>query len=1070
MTAWLFLAAYTFSGLAGLVYEVTWVRTLTLYMGHSTAATSTVVAAFMGGMAAGAAIGGRIASRMTPRAALIGYAVLEAVVVLLAIAMPFELRAVMPVLKWAYNDGTPGALFPTARLVLCVAVLIPPTAALGATFPFGVRWFVAASDRAGQFAGRLYAANTTGAAVGTLAAGFVLIPAIGVRGTTLVGVAASVLAIGAVLLIARIARTTEDRESAEHAQRRKKVRHKGHKEQMSLVDVRPRRWPAAVVLACTGFATFLYEITWSRVFATLIGPTTYAFAATVTGLIGGLAVGSAFGSVLVGRIRRPELPLALALIAAALAASWSSAYAGGLPVAFARDFAASAQSFDQQLFGHAVLAGALVAPAAVALGVAFPLALEMAGRNPAEAGSHEKHEQVAERLGTVYAVNTMASVAGSLTAGFLALPLLGFQNTLRLADSVLIGGAAIVLVASVLTLGARVIGLTAAVAAAGLVLASSPWDRALLASGGYKYAVHVPKGLDVPTALKAGTVLFYREGPTGIVSVKRLTGTLSLSIDGKVDASTGGDMLTQKTLAQLPLLLHGHARTVGIIGLGSGVTLASALTHPVESVDVVEISPEVVAASRLFAADNHNALDDPRTRLILGDGRSHLALSERQYDVIISEPSNPWMAGVAALFTRQFFEAARRRLAPGGIICQWAHTYDISDQDLRSIVATFASVFPNGTMWLVGDGDLLLVGSSDPLDERLANIQAGWNRAGVAADLGRASMRDPFSLLSLLVGGPKQVAAYGSGAALQTDDRMALEFSGPQAINNSGATAVNTTTLRQLQAAGDRPDLVSRILADAGAGEWRNRGAMMLAADAYEIAYQDYTNAARLDRTDATALAGLVRTAVASHHEAEAATLLKSLAGESSVPAPRIALSKLLAATGGFDEALNTARAAALAAPADPAALEQLASLYAERGDPVGLDPVVDTLQRLFPNRPMTSYYAAASSFLHERLPAALARAQEAVEKDPQHAASHNLLGAIHASLGQAAEARTAFQAALRLDARDSTTYTNLALLELSSGRSSQAADLFSEALSLDPSSEAARQGLARAAAIQAAR
>lgn len=244
----------------------------------------------------------------------------------------------------------------------------------------------------------------------------------------------------------------------------------------------------------------------------------------------------------------------------------------------------------------------------------------------------------------------------------------------------------------------------------------------------------------------------------------------------------------------------------------------------------------------------------------------------------------------------------------------------------------------------------------------------------------------------------------------------------------------------------------------------------MLAADAYDIAYQDYTNAARLDRTDATALAGLVRTAVASHHEAEAATLLKSLAGESSVPAPRIALSKLLAATGGFDEALNTARAAALAAPADPAALEQLASLYAERGDPVGLDPVVDTLQRLFPNRPMTSYYAAASSFLHERLPAALARAQEAVEKDPQHAASHNLLGAIHASLGQAAEARTAFQAALRLDARDSTTYTNLALLELSSGRSAQAADLFSEALSLDPSSEAARQGWARAAAIQAAR
>src|SRR5262249_50805088 len=156
------------------------------------------------------------------------------------------------------------------------------------------------------------------------------------------------------------------------------------------------------------------------------------------------------------------------------------------------------------------------------------------------------------------------------------------------------------------------------------------------------------------------------------------------------------DMLTQKLLAHLPLLLHPDPRRTAVIGLGSGVTLGAALRHGVTQVDVVEISPEVVEAAALFERDNSGALHDPRTRLILADGRPHLQLSDARYDAIISEPSNPWMAGVASLFTKEFFRAARGRLAPGGIICQWAHTYDLSAADLRSIAATFSSVFQNG--------------------------------------------------------------------------------------------------------------------------------------------------------------------------------------------------------------------------------------------------------------------------------------------------------------------------------------------------------------------------------------
>jgi spermidine synthase len=558
--------------------------------------------------------------------------------------------------------------------------------------------------------------------------------------------------------------------------------------------------------------------------------------------------------------------------------------------------------------------------------------------------------------------------------------------------------------------------------------------------------------------------LYYREGPTGIVTVKQTAGTMSLAIDGKVDASTSSDMLTQKALAHLPLLLHGQARKVGIIGLGSGVTLASALTHPIEAADVIEISPEVVEASAFFADYHRGALDDRRTRLILGDGRSHLALSAGQYDVIVSEPSNPWMAGVAALFTREFFEALRARLNPEGVVCQWAHAYDISDRDLRSIVRTFAAVFPQGTMWLAGDGDLLLIGSKSkaPLDSRLDHVSAGWTPA-VAADLAGVSVHSSATLLSLFVGGPAELTKYGGTAAIQTDDRMALEFSGPRAVNSAEATS-NAAALRALLDDGRLPAVIARVRASADAAFWRDRGAMMSGAGAHDVAYHDFSIAARLDPSDAGALAGLVRAAVALHREADTAAALRTLASANPrATAPRIALSTLEASTGEHSAAVAAAQAACQIEPIQKEALAQLASLYADAGDVANLERVVAQLTRWFPDWATTRYYDGAARFMRGDLAAASALAAQAIALDATRAESHNLLGAVQASRGEPAAARATFLAALGLDPRDSATYINLALLELSAGNGSGAAARFAEALSLDPASDTAREGLARA-------
>ena len=1067
---WLFLAAYTCSGLAGLVYEVGWTRLLTLYMGHTTAATSTAVAAFMGGMAVGAALGGRFASRLSARRALLAYVALESFVVLMAIVIPFELPALRPLLAWSYRDGAPGALFPAVRLFFCFSSLLPPTIALGATFPVAVRWFVASPLHPGRAGGGLYAANTAGAAIGALAAGFALMPALGMTGTTLVGIVASVLAI---VMVLELVRRDARRPDAAHQARVDQLTGQSGSPPVQKRTARSARRAsvadsglspagnlrlAATIVALTGFATFLFEIAWTRLFAMIVGPSTYAFSGTLAAFISGTAGGAAVGSMLAGRSRRPAFVLALALAGAAVAAGWACSFAGGsLPKLVVAELAGSPQSFESLLFRHALVAAALIVPTATALGVAFPLALELSG---------DRHQPAARRLGTVYAVNSLASVAGALVSGFVALPLIGLQHTLQLASVLLVAGAVTVLVWGSLSRATRVTAFAAAMLALGVLVASPPWDRELLASGIYKYTRDVPRGSDLETALKAGRLLYYREGAVATVSVKRLTGTLSLSVDGKVDASTSsGDMLTQKLLAHLPLLLHGNPRRVCIIGLGGGVTLEASLIHPIASADIVEISPEVVEASRYFARENHDALSDPRAHLVVGDGRSHVLLSSGAYDVIISEPSNPWIAGIAALFTREFFTALRGRLAPGGILCQWAHTYDISDRDLRSIAATFASVFPNGTMWLVGGGDLLLVGSNDSAEIPLANIARGWQRPGVAADLSGVSVLEPFALWSLYVGGRSELARYGKGAALQTDDRMALEFSGPRALY-SGETQVNNARLGELLSRADAPPAIAAAFRDATAANWRNRGAMMLKADAYAAAYQDYTTALKLDPGDTAALDGLVRAAAATHKEADAVALLRAVvAGRPRMTAAWIALSRILAASGSFDEALSAAKEGASITPMDEAAVEQLASIYADAGDGARLEPVVQALEHFFPDRPAYSYYAAASAFLGGRLRDALRLAEQASRLDPKRAAAHNLLGAIHANLGETQAAGDAFEAALELDPRDSATYTNLGLLHLTSHDPASAAAFFAEALSLDPGSSAARDGLARARA-----
>jgi spermidine synthase len=1051
---WLFLFAYACSGFAGLVYEVSWTRLLTLYLGHTTAAASAVVSAFLGGLAVGAAVGGRFIGRLTRRQGLQIYIALECVVIVAALALPLELAALTPLLERAYQNGAPGVTFVGLRLLACVVMIFVPATALGATFPAAAQWFAASAARPARDGAWLYALNTAGAAVGAILAGFILIPAIGLKATLWVAMASTAVAACAAWIAGRGDRADSVvRPPAQSHARRRRV------EVADRIDREPARrrgWLAAMVLGVSGFAALVHEIAWTRILALVLGPTIYAFAATLAAVIAGAAFGAAIGAWLLGRARNPANWLGVALALATLSTAVTYSLAGSeIPRRAALQAAAADTSPADPLWQGVWLTALLILPSAVCLGAAFPLALAASGATADDAS---------QRFGLVYAVNTLGSVAGSLAAGFLLIPRLGLQATLVILSACLAAAALAALVwmaraAAVRASGALLVGLSAA-----WIAMSPPWDRELLASGAYLYAPFVPADLDLETQLRAGTLLYYREGASSTVTVKKLTGTTTLAVDGKTDASNRGDMLTQKLAAHLPLLLHDEPREIGIIGLGSGVTLASALRHPVSRVDVIEISPEVVEASAFFEKENGQALRDPRTRLIVGDGRSHLALSRQRYDVIVSEPSNPWIAGVAALFTREFFQAARERLAPGGLLCQWANAYTIDDRDLRAIVGTFASVFPDATVWLVGNEDVLLVGSSSgpPVADRLEAVARHWSRAAVRDDLTASAVLEPFSLLSLFVGGPPEIARYADGTSSLTDDRMALEFSGPRDMHRRDGTE-NSAALTALLPAGSGPPAIARAYASAGAREWRNRAAMMARRDAHGVAFDDFTRAFTLDPTDASTLDGLVRTAILLGRAEEArSTIQARTSGLTATAARLVAISKLQAASGAPAAALATAREAARITPPVLGAFEQVAALVADAGDLAGLDAAVVALEAAAPGHLVGRYYAAVLALLRDRPADAARLGEEIVARDRTYAPVYDLVGAAYTRLDRPDEARRAFETSLTLDARDSTAYTNLGLLALAAGDRPRARNYFAEALWLEPQSSTARAGLAR--------
>ena len=779
----LLYACFFASGAAGLILEVVWSKYLSFLLGNSIYGVSTVVAAFLGGLGIGATLGGRLAARTGEP--LLLYARLELIVALMGLLSPLAYLAARPIFASlnALFLGH-GAAFLFLRFLVLFAALLVPTIAMGASLPLLVSDFARRDAKGSAPAvARLYSVNTAGAVAGVAAAGFLAIPALGLWKTAALAAAIDLAVVLAILLARPPAPLAAAREgsAADPAPDARGQKFPGF----------PREAPARArwilpIFAISGFTAILYEVAWTRILAVPFGGMVYAFSAILAIYLVGIALGASVAARLLRYVRAPVALFGLLQGILAAAVALGSRLFDRIPHWEATAIAASMGSTWRLLLGEVGIAARIILPASLALGALFPTAVAVYQLKRREAGAS---------VGTIYAANTVGSIAGSLVTAFLLIPWIGTLRSILLAAGLnaAIGTAALLAGEGrpILRRSAAAILATAAVAFA--VWAVPTWNAErmslglirLLRSHWYGGESLTHRTIDaIGNSPKLERLLFYKEGRAAAVTVIESGGRRALLINGKTDATTGvgEDMAQQVLVGQLPLLmLNAEGKDVCVVGYGSGVTTHAVLTHPIRDALTIELEDAVIEAAPQFRADAGDPLADPRSRLLIEDAGTYLRSTRRAYDVIISEPSNLWIAGMADLFTRDFYRTAASKLRPGGIFCQWVQCYQTSPATLQTIFRTLAGRFPHGQLFFVDkSADLIILASPDrDVSLDLDRLASGLSRPEVARDLARVGVGSLADLLRYYRGRLDRVAAEAGPGPINTDDNGWLEHRAP---------------------------------------------------------------------------------------------------------------------------------------------------------------------------------------------------------------------------------------------------------------------------------------------------
>jgi spermidine synthase len=761
------LVCFFFSGAAGLIDQVVWSKALGLIFGHTAYAVATVLAVFMAGLASGSAWIGRRGDHCNRPVALYGWLELGvAATAAISLAGLAGVRAAY-VAAYPYASGSASALL-ALRFAGSALVLFLPTFLMGGTLPVLVRGLTRNAADLGARLSRLYWINTAGAVAGTFAAGFLFLPSLGLRRTLGISVSLN-LAAGALALI--LAREEPARILSVEIN------------SPEIGEAPPSSAPSRFFLICFGIvgATAMsYEIGWTRLLSTQLGSSTYAFTLMLGTFLMGIVLGSALYEQWSRRREPRSLTFAVTQTLTALAALAFLVVFTRLIEVLPPILRATHESFRGLVLAQFVTSALAMLPTAVVFGFNFPaVVLLIAGPRSASATG------AGSAVGRAYAWNTLGAIMGAIASGFWLMPRLGSFHLLAATAGVNLALAAAISFKSAQRRSWKILAVAGNIllllAAAFIGFSNYFYDPAVASFNTMMYWNLYDRPLTLRENAHALDIVYFRDGLNANISVARTGDYIALRTNGKVDASNH-DATTQLLLGHLGALAHSPRRVL-LVGFGSGMTASALVGYPeLERLDVVEIEPAVVGAAPLLAQLNRNVLLDPRVHVTFDDARNFLFTTREKYDLIISEPSNPWIAGVATLFTREFYAAVQGRLAAGGVFVQWMQAYSLYPEDLRMLFATFLSEFHGATLWHGDAPDLILMAPSPPPGEILQRAQALYGLPRLHEDFAQLGMEDAAGLFGFYLLDDDGLRKFSSGAQINSDDRTLLEYHAPRSL------------------------------------------------------------------------------------------------------------------------------------------------------------------------------------------------------------------------------------------------------------------------------------------------
>jgi spermidine synthase len=763
----LLLLLFAGSGAAALIYEIVWYQLLQLAIGSTAASLGILLATFMGGLC----IGSYLLPRYLPRTQLhpvMVYAVIEAGIALFGLAQLVLIPLIDELYVAGARSGAPGMVL---RAIVCAISLLPPTILMGASLPAIVRWAKGGSNNASWW-GILYGANTLGAVAGSLLAGFYLLRVHDIYVATYVaaGINLSVAALSFLLARGEAAAAASEPAAVVESEDGK------------------RDWPVLIAIACSGASALGAQIIWTRLMGLMFGATVYSFSIILGVFLIGLALGTAFGSMIVRHVQA-RLALGWCLILCALGICWTAwTIAYNIPFWPIDPLLSQGPRYTFQI--DLVRSIWAMLPPLLCWGAAFPLAFAAAkaGRDPGRT------------VGGVYAANTLGAIAGALAVSLVLIPLLGTVGSQRLM------------------LGLTVVG--------GLVMLAPPllkedkWQRSMvltlalcaLAFFGWRIGPVpgelIAYGRRMASEIGYSTILYTGEGRNSSIAISRWNqnGARQFHVSGKVEASSlGMDMRLQRMLGHIPALIHPNPKSVLIVGFGAGVTAGSFTRYnSIDRIRICELEPLIPpTTTQWFGDENYRVAQDKRTQITFDDGRHFMRTTTETFDIITSDPIHPFVKGSAALYSKDYFEMVKARLNPGGIVTQWVPLYESDEASVKSEIATFFEVFPGGMVFANTNGgqgyDVVLVGFKDAGAKiNMDMIQAKLGQAGFAQvneSLQAAQIPSAMSLFGTYAGNDADLKPWLADAAINHDYDMRLQYLAGLALNLNQADPIYRTML-----------------------------------------------------------------------------------------------------------------------------------------------------------------------------------------------------------------------------------------------------------------------------------